>query len=1423
MEDVVELLASLADKGVKLSLEQDQLHCYAPPGAVNDEDRRAITQLRPQIIALLRGEAAPPDNASRGRSMPLSAGSIGLYLFYQLNPASSAYNVPLCFRSRRGIDARRLAQAWQLLQSEYPILQSRVAEQDGRLCHVVDDACRSVLVQEDVGIEDNAEMLELLRERAKRPFDLEHGPLTRLELFTQPDGTATLMMTIHHIVVDGISLVILARRLFPLYLALSTGQEPVAAKPSSGMSDFVAWEDELLASTEGKALAGYWQRQLHGAPFSLNLPPLAGAGDLAGFGTRTRIERLSPEASQRISAFSNQHGVPPSTVFLAAYQLLLHRYTGQDDIVVLMPVMGRAGRRFLNDVGYFVNLVPLRSGYLKQTDFIAWVQDAQRTMMDALFHSPYPFPLMISDMKLNGAHVGNTFRTAYAYQNVLQLQNSALPDGRVSDVEMVGEISQEGAADLGLEVFENNGVFSLHLKYSEGLLSAPIASRLLTHLANLLAAAVLEPARPIHSYPLLSADERHQLLEGFNATLAHYDQSRCIHELFEEQAARDPARTAAVFGEASLSYGELHARCGALASHLQSLGIGADSLVGLYMERSLELTVGLMGTLMAGGAYVPLDPDYPAERLSYMLEDTRARVVLTLGRLKERLRALAGPDTVLIALDDDWAQVEASAQGAHRNQLARPDSLAYVIYTSGSTGEPRGVMLEHRALMNRIQWMQKRYQLDERDVVLQKTPYSFDVSVWEFVWPLMSGARVVFAEPGGHMDVNYLQRLIDGAGVTTLHFVPSMLRAFLEHAPGACPGVRQVFCSGEALDWRSAAHYRERFPNAALHNLYGPTEAAIDVAAYDCASLPGQSVPIGAPIDNIQIHILDAQSDLQPIGVPGELAIAGHGLARGYLNRPDLTAERFVDNPFRPGEKLYRTGDLARRLEDGNIQYLGRIDTQVKVRGMRIELAEIEARLNAHPQVEDSAVIAHGNGDDVRLVAFYVARPPRADLDARALCAHLQVKLPAHMVPATFVRLERIPLTFSGKVDRHALERTEIGMQEHDYVAPRTTSERRLAGLWEELLGLAAGTVGVRNSFVDLGGHSLLATQLLARVRAEFGVELPLREFFYAPMVEGMAAFVDAAIARKAAAAAPALSRADAAPLSDTQARQTLVPIQPHGTGPALFAVAGAGGNVFSFAPLCRALVHILRDERAGPVPFYGLQAAGLDGGQPSASVEEAAQLNLAALRSAQPAGPYRLIGHSFGGAVAYEMARQLRLHGETVASLVLLDSLAPDVVRETPPDDVAIALALELRSLIARNYPDKHIELDLARLQRLEPAQRGEYISAALERQGLPSDPGQIGTVLRVFDANVAAYRRYRPEPLPGDVDVSLLRVSAQQGLSAAAPTDYGWGALLGRAPRVEHVAGGHLSMLANENALQLATILCACMPGLLTVGEQG
>jgi amino acid adenylation domain-containing protein len=733
---------------------------------------------------------------------------------------------------------------------------------------------------------------------------------------------------------------------------------------------------------------------------------------------------------------------------------------------------------------------------------------------------------------------------------------------------------------------------------------------------------------------LLTDTERQRILVEWNRTEVAYPTDRCLHEFIEDQVGRTPEAVAVVFEQQQLTYRQLDQRANQLAHHLQNLGVGPDSLVGICVERSLEMVVGLLGILKAGGAYVPMDPEYPKDRLAFMLEDANVPVLLTV----QLLAGLLPPHHAkVIRLDDDWPTI--AGESTERVVTGvKAHNLAYMIYTSGSTGRPKGAMNTHVGIVNRLLWMQEAYHLTSADRVLQKTPFSFDVSVWEFFWPLLTGATLVVAVPGGHKDTGYLAELIAREKITTLHFVPSMLSAFLEQngLASACASLKRVVCSGEALPYELQQRFFSQLA-ADLHNLYGPTEAAVDVTSWACQREGNlRIVPIGKPIANTRIYLLDRNLQPVPVGLPGELHIGGIGLARGYHNRPELTAEKFIADPFSddPRARLYKTGDLARYLPDGNIEYLGRLDHQVKIRGFRIELGEIEAQLNQHPAVREVVVMARQDTpEDPRLVAYLAFKngePPKVS----ELRQMLRLKLPEYMVPSVFIRLERFPLTPNGKVDRKALpalagKDIEMGP---NYVAPRTYLEQVLCNIWRDVLKLKR--VGIKDNFFDLGGHSLLAVRLIKAINGELKTNLHVPAFFQNPNIELLASL----LARE----------------QHAKPEPQLISLQPGQREGALFYLEAGMG-------LCR-LAELFDDGPASfatitPLPAEAYLAASLGKTSELPSMEALAAPHTALIQSRAFSGPCMIIGHSFGGLLAFEVAHQLRRAGRRVDMILLLDT----------------------------------------------------------------------------------------------------------------------------------------------------------------------
>ncbi len=1125
MNDVTSLLAELASREIKLEVQDGRLTCHAPQGRLTPDLREAITRLKQSLVQTLSGEFSSENpTADSPWTFPLSLGQRSHYLLQRWHTERS-HAVAACFRLGAGVDETALAVAWDRVVDRFPILSARIVENGGEPMHVIDAQARPVMGREALDFSRDEMVVRHFQARAREPFEWSHGPLARATLFSQPDGRRGLFLLVNHLIFDGQSIGILIRELFKAYESVVAGL-PAEPRRESAYRRFVAWEAEMLASAEGRSHQAYWQQRLAAERTNFKLlPEHAGTFD-AHRPSRIFNETLSAELAGRVRSTCKACGIQPSVFFLTLFFVLLYKHSAQEDLTVLMPVMVRPGKPFAEEVGYFFNVIPVRMTLANDKPLAALFRDVQMATMDGVFHSSFPFSRML-DRQRSDANV--PFGLLYGFHEFSSLADTAfaiLRERHGLEALPGFQLEGEGDYELALEVFEEEGIFRIAVQGDPRIHPDDVIADALKRYVGLLERVIATPSLDVGAYPLATGGEREQVVQHNNATDAPFARTRCIHNFFLERVEQGGDAPAVRYGGLTLSYRELEVATRHLALRLQDKGVGSGRVAAILMDRSVALMVAILGILRAGGAYMPIDPGYPQERLAYMLEDSHARVVLTEGEHRSRLAGLESSDLEIVELDSDGGSIQ--ADGVPLEGVARalaPDEAgaedtAYIIYTSGSTGRPKGVLVQHRALVNRLQWMQASYPLGPGDVVVQKTPYCFDVSVWEFLWTPMTGALLVFAAPDGHMDAQYMRRLIVAERVTALHFVPSMLHTFLDHSGGSCPDVRFVFCSGEALDAESARRYRDVFPNAALHNLYGPTEAAIDVTAFDCSRLDLAFVPIGKPISNTQIYILDERGNPQPPDVPGELHIAGVNLASGYLNRPELTAERFVPNPFTPDGRMYRTGDLARWLRDGNIQYLGRIDDQVKIGGVRIETGEIEARLASFPGMAACAVIPRGSTGYTQLIAFYRMRDSLPgqlqDVPHTQLRAYLQETLPEYMVPVAFVSVASIPVTANGKADRRALQQLEVGIEPQErYEPPATETERELASIWVDVFkekGFVPrdSRIGANDNFFDLGGNSLLATQLLYTIRSRLRVELPIRALFERTTIRDLASEIDA-------------------------------------------------------------------------------------------------------------------------------------------------------------------------------------------------------------------------------------------------------------------------------------------------------------------------
>jgi amino acid adenylation domain-containing protein len=1095
----------------------------APPNLIPE----GCTKITPEMLSLVslsQGEidkivASAPGGAANVQDIyPLTSLQEGFLFHHLLEKEGDVYLAPTLFSIDCHDNVNRYVEALQTIISRHDILRTAVVWEG--LPEPVQVVLRHALLRvEEVELDpaagDITEQLRVRFDPRHYRLDVRQAPLWQLLIAEDaPNHRWVVLELMHHLIGDHVTLQVMQQEI----QMIVQGQEERLPKPLP-FRNFVAQARLGVSQKEHEA---FFTRMLGNvdeptAPFGLT--------NVLGDGSQiveTRYE-LNAELCQRLRAQARALGVSTASVCHLAWALVLARTSGRDDVVFGTVMFGRmqGGEGSERVMGIFINTLPVRIK-IGDEGTRASVRHTHKLLAQLLRHEHAPLllaqrcskvraPAPLFTALLNYRYVGDG--EAILVRDAVDLQDD---DGTIKTQSSMKLLQgwERTNYPFGLYVNDLGSGFSVDAQVHESIDPQRVCRLMEKALESLVNALEKAPEKAVGSLQVLPEKDRQQVLYGWNATQKEYPQNKCIHELFEQQVRRTPNEIALTFEDESVNYEQLNQRANQLAHYLREKGVKPDERVGICMERGTGMVVALLGALKAGGAYVPLDPEYPDERLQFMIRDSRPVVVLTQGHLHERLMAMSKPsDEKLPVIDLTAAGLPWQRQPAtnpERDALT-PEHLAYVIYTSGSTGTPKGVMVEHRSVVNRLLWMQDAHELEKVDAVLQKTPFSFDVSVWEFFWPLLTGARLVMARPGGHKDPTYLGETIERNHITTIHFVPSMLQAFLEHGEGSRrSSLRRIICSGEALSGATARRCREALPWTGLHNLYGPTEAAVDVTSW---SYPKEAekvtiVPIGRPIANTQIYILDAQMEPTPFGVAGEIYIGGVQVARGYLNRDELTAERFVRNPFAAQERarMYRTGDLGRWLEDGNIEYLGRNDFQVKIRGFRIELGEIEARLLEYPGVREAVVTARENRPgEQRLVAYFTV-VEQAKPSTEELRKHLTGKLPEYMVPAEYVVLEKLPLSANGKLDRKALPAPdEDAFVRRDYEPPNGAVETALARIWAEVLKVER--VGRNDNFFELGGHSLLAMTMIERMR-EAAMPTDVRALFDAPTLKGLAASV---------------------------------------------------------------------------------------------------------------------------------------------------------------------------------------------------------------------------------------------------------------------------------------------------------------------------
>jgi amino acid adenylation domain-containing protein len=1339
--------------------------CPTLAGLSNAVDQAARIDAAESIKPLPR----EPGGAGGGRlKFPATFNQQQLWFIAQLAPGKNAYSVPLAIRFHGPMNHDALKSSLNNLIARHEVLRTVFEVDDGFPCQLVlPNICldlpmiRVDHLPESEAVKASAKLLfELLRE----PFDLTQGPLVRAQLVRQNDELHVLHFVTHHIVFDGWSGEVLLRELMAGYRQNCGEAGFGLSVPAVQFGDFAVWQQCQLTEAKIRGHLQYWREHLAGVPSELELP-------LDRLRTATSLNRAGEEQFKlrgdtvaALHEIAHKEEASLFVILLAAFQTLLHRYSRQTQILVGVPFAGRNSSQVEKMIGFFANALPVKADFTGNPCFDELLRQVRDTLWSVQAHEDLPFERLVREMHpVREANRNPLFQVAMVLE-VMPSPPPCPPGFKVAFEELP---PPEAVFDLTLSVTERDGEMACSLRYNRDLFDAITVQRMIANYLALLSGIITDPKQHTALIPVLSDAERHQVLAQWNQTAADISRNGCVPELFELQATATPDAPAVVFENQKLTYGELNQRANRLAGHLRELGAGPDKLVGLFLERSVELVVGLLGILKAGAAYVPMDPIYPQERLKSMMEDAQPVAMLTQKNLLAALPALP----VSVVLVEDFGAEHTGTDSLDVRSL--PENLAYVIYTSGSTGKPKGVEITHRALTNFLCSMRQEPGLQARDIMLAVTTISFDIAGLEIFLPLICGACVVVAPASVVVDGVALAQLIKTSGATILQATPATWRLLLESGWNGDAKLK-ILCGGESWPVTLADKLLPRC--CSLWNMYGPTETTIWSTVLQVHS--GQNIHIGRPIANTTTFILDAAMMPVPIGCAGELHIGGAGLARGYHNRPDLTAEKFVANPFdgRAGTKLYKTGDLCRYLRDGNIEYLGRIDQQVKIRGFRIELGEIETLLGRHPVIRECVVVARENeAGEKNLVAYLVGRnePVPAGPELRDFLAQ---QLPAYMVPSTFVVLEQLPLTPNGKIDRKALPapREELSSPLPELSAPQSPVETVLLSIWQELLQLQH--IGMRDNFFALGGHSLLAMKMVNEIKRRTNCELPVRLLFQHPTIEELAVLLQR---------------------QDTRKRKPeLVQLSSGNSGPSLFLLIDEGSlGLFKLAPYLSQQVSVFAS--VVPIPVDTLKAAVERNLRKMPTIEEWAAGHVELILARAGTGPILLGGHCFGGVLAFEVAQRLQAKGVSVGALLLLDTwmASPGFWWEKRE-----WLRAHVRSLFREGFG--YLWRKSARRIRLQRDERESKAELVMRNDFNLHVPWAI--ISRIYEH---AMKAYQPKNQPNQ---AILFVSREDWMAKAFSRHdktLGAGKYFAGGVEVVHVPGNHVTILEESHLPELAS----------------
>ncbi len=1317
---------------------------------------------------------------------PLSYNQQGLWVLNQLMPGTSLYHTPMAVRLTGSLDASALKQALNSIVARHDALRTTFTTLDGTPSQFVAPEVTLALPLFDLSntadADREADAQKLLQHEARKPFDLSQGPLVRALLVRLAEHEHILLVTMHHIVTDGWSLGIFQRELSAFYQAAITGEAAKLPDLAIQYPDYSSWQRRWFAGELYESQLSYWKKQFDPLPRGLELPAdhlrQKVSAHRAYRGDHHTL-RLPKQLTTDLKNLSQKQGVTLFMTLLAAYEVLLQRYSGEDDIVVGTPMAGRQMPETEHLIGLFINTLPLRTSLAGDPSFNEVLGRVKESALGAFAHQDLPFERMVKEL-----HPERSLSRNPLFQVMFVLQSAEiLPlefPGLVAEHFRVGNTMAN--FDLTLDVVERDGELVCLFESNADLFEAETIVRLMGHFQTLLEGALANPEGVISSLPMLTEAERQQLLVEWNDTTTDYPNQSSIQELFEQQVRDTPDAVALVCVDRQVTYRELNSRANQLAHYLRKRGVAPDTCVGLCLQRSVEMITVLLGILKAGGAYLPLDPEYPQARLEFMVKDAQVPVLITERGLAKNLPLNAAE---VIYLEELRAKIDLESTDDPEVQTSA-DNLAYVIYTSGSTGHPKGVAVTHRNVVRLVKNTNyASFAADE--VFLQSATISFDASTFEIWGSLLNGARLALM-PAGCTSLRELAAAIKRFQVTTLWLTAGLFHLMVDNHLEDLQGVRQLLAGGDVLSVPHVQQVLAELKGCRLINGYGPTESTTFTCCHTITDPGVGSVPIGRPISNTSVYILDRAMNPVPVGIAGELYVGGDGVARGYLNRPELNAERFVSDPFAKSvdARLYRTGDLVRYRKNGEIEFLGRIDNQVKVRGFRVELGEIESALAEHPAVREAVVVARKDSGDKHLAGYLVlSNGVKPSIDE--IRQYLSEKLPEHMVPSVLVVLESLPLSPTGKVDRLALPPPNDLRPAtlRGFASAADALELKLTRIWERVLGVHS--ISVNDNFFELGGHSLLAVRLFAQIEKSFGRDLPLATLFQAPTIKQLAR-----VLREEGWPAPWSS---------------LVVIQGGKRRMPLFLIHAAGGNVLEYYDLARLL---------GPDhPVYGLQAKGLDGREePHTSIKAMAAAYLKEMREVQPEGPYLLGGRSSGGTVAFEMACMLAAEGQQVALLALLDTYPAGYFKLLPGSG-----SLGQR---ARRYGRK-LNSHAMNLRELSLAKQLTYLFGKLKyapektRHKLYRRAYKIyqqfgrplpAALKNIEEINFAAVKDYVPGTFTGDATLFLAT-----DLTADYDLRDGWRELVAGRIEAHEITGDHINIIKEPHVGVLAEKLRGCL----------